>query len=70
MVVRIVSPGSEEANSCDMLVCLMVTNPLFLPDNLTSSCSHCGTGVQFRPDVPPKPPKVCYACALKAVGQN
>lgn len=59
---------AEEANSVDLVVCMPATSRPKFPDNHFGVCSQCGTAIQFRPDVPPKPPKVCLLCAYALAG--
>ena len=54
--------ANAEAESC---VCGLLTEPLGFPDNLTGVCADCGAQIQFRPDVPKKPKKICFECFQK-----
>ena len=63
--IEIVDPG--EAECADTVVCRRLTQPLLLPDNLIDLCSKCGEAIQFRPNAPKLPPKVCDRCAIPIV---
>ena len=53
----------DNAEDADVLICCLITNPLILPDNLVGHCSTCYRRIQFRPNVPKTPRKVCEECA-------
>jgi hypothetical protein len=53
----------EDAESANAVVCTYETIPLILPDNLTGPCADCGDMLQWRPESPAKPEKICYRCA-------
>lgn len=64
MINRIEIVDSEEdADSADAIVCMRLTSPLMMPDNLIDLCSKCGEAIQHRPHVSKKPPKICWQCA-------
>jgi hypothetical protein len=50
-------------------VCLPydVEHPLMLPGNRLGPCSKCRRVVQWRPDLPAEPKKLCPFCALRRV---
>jgi len=54
--------SGEEA---DVVVCRLITEPLYLPDNVVAQCSECLRLIQHRPHAPKKPAKVCDECAIK-----
>jgi hypothetical protein len=54
-------PG--DAEDADGVVCMRLTSPLLLPDNVIDICSKCGEAIQYRPNAPKRPPKLCYVCA-------
>jgi hypothetical protein len=51
-----------ECERSSAVVCMKLTVPLIIADNLTGPCADCGDTVQFRPHVPKQPPKVCLDC--------
>lgn len=51
------------------IVCMYITEPLLLPDNLTGTCVECGKGVQYRPDAP-QGDHVCFSCMEKCAGEE
>jgi hypothetical protein len=55
--------SDDEAEAADGLVCMRLTSPLLMPDNLIDLCSRCGEAIQLRPDAPKRPPKICAVCA-------
>lgn len=59
----IVSDPSE-AEAADCVVCILLTQPLTFPDNIIDICSKCGQAIQYRPNAPKRPPKVCRACIM------
>ena len=65
--VKVVS--EEEAEGCDYVVCMPAGRSPF-KDNQHGSCSKCGRAIMFRPHVPKKPPKICYACMIVQVAQD
>jgi hypothetical protein len=54
----------DEAEMADAVVCMRLTQPLLLPDNLIDLCSKCGEAIQHRPHVPKRPPKICNQCII------
>ena len=59
--------ADDNAEDADVLVCCVITDPLILPDNLVGHCSTCYRRIQFRPNVPKTPRKVCEECAPKEI---
>ena len=59
--------ADDNAEDADVLVCCLITNPLILPDNLVGHCSICFRRIQFRPNVPKTPRKVCEECAPEEI---
>jgi hypothetical protein len=53
-----------EAETFDATVCMPWSDPPILPDNVRGSCAHCGIALQFRPDAPRRPIKVCPKCVV------
>jgi hypothetical protein len=53
---------TDDVDDAEMLVCLRLTDPLKLADNLIDVCSKCRLAIQHRPNVPDVP-KVCEVCA-------
>lgn len=53
----------EDAEHADCVVCAPLTEPLVCPDNIVGECSECGSKVQWRPNAPKTPPRVCWNCA-------
>lgn len=51
-----------EAEDADCVVCIRLTQPLAMPDNVITICSKCGEAIQHRPNAPKRPPKVCFEC--------
>ena len=45
-----------------MVICMEITVPLLVPDNMIGTCASCGKGLQFRPIAEPAM-KVCMECA-------
>jgi hypothetical protein len=52
----------SEAEAADVVVCIELTQPLAFPDNIIDICSKCGRPIQYRPNAPKRPPKVCLPC--------
>lgn len=50
-------------DDAQVLVCIAVSVPLVLPDNLLGTCDACRCGIQFRPAAAATPIKVCTHCA-------
>jgi hypothetical protein len=46
----------------DLMVCMPLTDPLFLSDNVVASCSRCSSPIQHRPYNPPGLRLVCPDC--------
>jgi hypothetical protein len=59
--VHIVKP--EDAEDADYVICRRLTSPLLERDNWIDLCSRCGEAIQFRPNSPKRPPKICDPCA-------
>jgi hypothetical protein len=53
----------------DYAVCLPLDrrHPLRYRDNRRGRCAHCRGAIQFRPDLPKGPVKLCVSCALRQV---
>ena len=51
--------AEDNAEDTDASVCCLITNLLIPADNLVVHCSICFRMIQFRPDVPKTPRKVC-----------
>ena len=49
-----------------VLVCALLTTPLYLPDNRIGRCSECKRKVQFRPNVE-RMRRLCMDCASDAM---
>jgi hypothetical protein len=47
----------------DAVICVRLTSPLRLPENLIDLCSKCGEAIQHRPHASKRPPKICLECA-------
>jgi len=45
------------------VVCVELTNPLLLPDNMVCFCALCTKPLQHRPSNAKIPRKICEACA-------
>ena len=67
---RISIPTAEEVKEAVFIICMPLTSPLVEPDNHVGPCAFCGAAVQFRPDHPAGPMKVCMKCAVEAVGHQ
>lgn len=63
--VRTLTPA--EAEGSDALVCVPWSNPPILADNARGLCEQCWITLQFRPDAPKRPMKLCCECAGKWV---
>ena len=48
----------------DFIVCMRVTTPLKLPDNVVGACSICAEVLQHRPNIPMGPALVCMECVI------
>jgi hypothetical protein len=61
--------NTDDPADADLVVCMRYEAPqrLILPDNATGTCSHCGHAIQYRPDVPAGPAKICMQCAIDLV---
>src|SRR6266705_700247 len=59
---EVVISSVEEAEDCEYVVCLPISSPLKCPDNLISNCCKCDCLIQHRPNVPRRPPKICWPC--------
>ena len=56
--------SDRDAENVDFVVC-MPRGPSQFSDNFTGFCSHCGIEIMYRWHAPRKPPKICFACAMK-----
>ena len=54
----------DEAENADMMACVRLDGKLIFPDNEVGVCSKCGEPIQFRPNAPKAPIKVCLPCAM------
>jgi hypothetical protein len=61
---------NSEAEEADVVVCLPVTDPLKFRDNLVGRCSKCSKPIQYRPNAPKNPPKICWNCAVPDMNKN
>jgi hypothetical protein len=61
---------SDDHNDGDVVVCMRLTAPLILPDNIIGICAECGCKVQLRPHVPKILRVVCVACVSDVVADN
>ena len=60
--IEVIENDSDEAERADAVVCIRLTSPLMMPDNVIDLCSRCGEAIQHRPSAPKRPPKVCDVC--------
>lgn len=53
----------------DFVICarLDLEHPLYFQDNRFAPCADCDCDLQYRPDVPAGPDKVCVCCAARRV---
>jgi hypothetical protein len=52
----------------DIVVCLLRSDPLVLPDNAIAPCNECGATIQFRPYLIGSGAKMCCTfCVLRMV---
>jgi hypothetical protein len=65
---RLITPAEAEAH--DVTVCMPWSDPLILPDNARGGCALCGIALQFRPDAPRRPMKLCLECAAACARPN
>jgi hypothetical protein len=58
---------TTEPGEADFVVCMRYTAPeqLILPDNALGACAHCNHAIQFRPDLPASPTKICWLCSIE-----
>jgi hypothetical protein len=59
-----------DGEDSDVLVCRLITEPLYMNDNLVGLCSDCHRMIQFRPHAPKTPKKVCDDCAIKGMDKD
>lgn len=64
----VADPG--EAEDADVHVCTLLTQPLAFPDNIIDICSRCGEAIQYRPNAPKRPPKVCLPCVQPELNKD
>jgi hypothetical protein len=58
---------TEETDQDTILVCVPVTDPLALPDNVVAQCAACRSMLQFRPDAPSNVRRLCISCAVREI---
>ena len=54
---------SDDIEDAEHIVCLRVTSPLLMPDNVVEVCRKCFKAIQCRPNLPKGIKKICLACA-------
>ena len=54
---------SDDIEDAEHIVCLHVTSPLLMPDNVVEVCRQCFKAIQCRPNLPKGIKKICLACA-------
>jgi len=59
-----------DGEESDVLVCRLVTEPLYMNDNLVAQCADCMRMIQHRPHAPKTPRKVCDECAFKNIDKD
>jgi len=47
-----VEMADDDAEGADAVICMRLTSPLMMPDNVIGVCSQCGEAIQHRPYVP------------------
>lgn len=52
-----------------VVACARITTPLYMEDNVVSTCSECGWKVQHRPHAPAVR-KICLECAVDLAGPD
>jgi hypothetical protein len=52
-----------------LLVCMRITDPLIMPDNLIGTCQNCGWKIQFRPPAPDGV-RLCFECVEAIMEEN
>jgi hypothetical protein len=57
-----VEMADDDAESAGAVICMRLTSPLMMPDNVIGVCSQCGEAIQHRPHVPRTPLKICCEC--------
>jgi hypothetical protein len=60
--VEVVSDADAEA--CAFVVCADAELLMPFADNVFTTCSDCGRGIQHRPYAPKRPPKICMSCVM------
>jgi hypothetical protein len=65
--IKVEMASQAEAEESDAVVCVLLTDPLMLPDNEVGKCALCDSPIQYRPHVPAKPPKICVLCVEEFV---
>jgi hypothetical protein len=65
--LRFVPPASVEDQPW---ICCMAWPPLLLPDNIRAPCATCGRMIQYRPDAPRRPLKVCARCIVDLTAEK
>jgi len=66
--VRVVS--DDEAEAAQFMVCARADTKTPFTDNLYDFCCGCGVKVQFRPNAPTVPKKICFACAIPEMNKH
>ena len=56
------SATPAEMERAEFMVCANITMPLIMADNETGPCRDCGDMLQWRPNGPKKPPRLCLDC--------
>lgn len=72
--VRVDADGNAvqvDGADCEKAACVVCADgdlDALFPDNVFAACAWCGRRIQYRPDAPSAPPKVCIACAASMFG--
>jgi predicted amidophosphoribosyltransferase len=62
--------SSDEAEDADIMVCRVMTDPLYFPDNHVGFCADCHQPIQWRPHAPKTPKRVCDDCAFPVMAKE
>ena len=56
----------------EIVICLRVDidHPIRFSDNVFGNCVDCGTDIQFRPDLPSGPERLCICCAARRMRES
>lgn len=57
------------ADQDPIVICIRLTRPLQMPDNLIGICAECGETIQHRPHVPKEARKVCVECSVTTLAE-